>query len=165
MKKKNKNVTTAKPRQAKTIKKATRTEGGPRNNRLLQSARAEIAERLARPEGAEAAAQAPATASPDQDRQTGDSAPTRAPRGRGAIRNQPRRLSALTAAAQILSETRQALRAQQLIDIMAERGLWASPKGKTPEATLYAAIAREIAHKGERSRFARGERGFFVARD
>ena len=43
------------------------------------------------------------------------------------------------------------------------KGLWRSPGGKTPEATLYAAIIREIAAKGTAARFRKHERGVFVA--
>ncbi|MBY0312671.1 MAG: winged helix-turn-helix domain-containing protein [Phycisphaerales bacterium] len=43
------------------------------------------------------------------------------------------------------------------------KGLWKSPGGKTPEATLYAAIIREIAAKGKDARFRKTERGVFVA--
>jgi hypothetical protein len=72
------------------------------------------------------------------------------------------RLSALDAAAQVLStlsanEVESGLSAQELIDRMAGSGLWASPGGKTPAATLYAAMIREIATKGDASRFMRLE--------
>ena len=49
---------------------------------------------------------------------------------------------------------------------MEAKGLWTSPVwggGKTPEATLYAAIVREIAAKGTAARFKKHERGVFVA--
>ena len=45
---------------------------------------------------------------------------------------------------------------------MAKRGLWSSPNGKTPEATLYAAILREIGTKGDAARFRKVERGQFT---
>ena len=53
--------------------------------------------------------------------------------------------------------------AKAMIEAMAAKGLWTSPGGKTPEATLYAAIVREIATKGAASRFAKHDRGLFVA--
>jgi hypothetical protein len=53
---------------------------------------------------------------------------------------------------------------KQLIEAMAQKGYWTSPGGKTPEATLYAAIAREIKTKGDQSRFTNPERGMFAAR-
>jgi len=40
--------------------------------------------------------------------------------------------------------------------------LWAT-KGATPEATLYAAVIREIAAKGKESRFKKHDRGLFTA--
>lgn len=46
---------------------------------------------------------------------------------------------------------------------MQDQGIWASPNGKTPEATLYSAILREITHKGDQSRFRKLERGLFEA--
>jgi len=51
---------------------------------------------------------------------------------------------------------------QQMIEAMTSKGYWTSPGGKTPHATLYSAILRELA-KGEASRFVKTERGRFVA--
>jgi cell division septum initiation protein DivIVA len=75
----------------------------------------------------------------------------------------PKRPGALDAAAQIIAEANKPMKAQELIEQMAARGLWKSPSGKTPEATLYAAIIREIAAKGAKARFRRHDRGLFVA--
>ena len=44
---------------------------------------------------------------------------------------------------------------------MADKNLWTSPGGKTPHATLYSAILREIQTKGSESRFKKTERGKF----
>jgi hypothetical protein len=44
---------------------------------------------------------------------------------------------------------------------MASKGLWKSPGGKTPAATLYSSILREIEKKGKESRFKKGEPGKF----
>jgi len=57
-------------------------------------------------------------------------------------------LSALDAAAKVLAASKEPMRARDLIAAMADQGLWSSPNGKTPEATLYAAMIREIAAKG-----------------
>jgi hypothetical protein len=46
---------------------------------------------------------------------------------------------------------------------MAEKKLWTSPGGKTPHATLYSALLREIGAKGKDARFKKAERGKFVA--
>ncbi len=40
-------------------------------------------------------------------------------------------------------------------------GYWSSPGGKTPHATLYSAILREIRKKGKDARFKKTERGRF----
>ncbi len=73
----------------------------------------------------------------------------------------PKRLSALDAAAQVLAEAGKPMRARELITAMAERGLWESPAGKTPHATLYAAMMREGRDKGTGSRFRKVDRGMF----
>ncbi|MFO0839617.1 MAG: winged helix-turn-helix domain-containing protein [Phycisphaerae bacterium] len=73
----------------------------------------------------------------------------------------PKRVSALDAAAQVLKASGQAMRSGEMIAAMAEQGLWSSPNGKTPEATLYAAILREINAKGKDARFRKTERGKF----
>ena len=75
----------------------------------------------------------------------------------------PKRISALDAAAQVLAASKEPMRAKDLIAAMAEQGLWSSPNGKTPEATLYAAMIREIAAKGSEARFRKIERGLFAA--
>lgn len=74
----------------------------------------------------------------------------------------PKRTSALDAAAQVLAAAAEPMNAKALIAAMAERGLWSSPNGKTPEATLYAAITREINTKGDAARFRKVERGQFT---
>jgi len=75
----------------------------------------------------------------------------------------PKRVSALDAAAQVLAASEVPMRAKEMIAAMETKGLWRSPGGKTPEATLYAAIIREIAAKGTAARFKKHERGVFVA--
>jgi molybdopterin-guanine dinucleotide biosynthesis protein len=74
-----------------------------------------------------------------------------------------KRVSALDAAAQVLAASQVPMRAKEMIAAMEAKGLWTSPGGKTPEATLYAAIIREIAAKGTAARFKKHERGVFVA--
>ena len=72
-----------------------------------------------------------------------------------------RRRSALNAAAQVLVTSGKPMKAQELIAAMADQGLWSSPSGKTPHATLYAAMLREIAKKGDDARFKKVDRGLF----
>jgi hypothetical protein len=52
---------------------------------------------------------------------------------------------------------------KELIEAMAAKGLWISPGGKTPHATLYSAILREINGKRKDARFKKTERGTFAA--
>ena len=73
----------------------------------------------------------------------------------------PAKLSALEAAARVLSESQQAMTCPELIAAMAARGYWTSPAGKTPQATLHAALTREIKIKKDQSRFRKTERGKF----
>jgi hypothetical protein len=75
---------------------------------------------------------------------------------------EPKRLSALAAAHKVLCEATEPLNVQQMIEAMTSKGYWTSPGGKTPHATLYSAILRELA-KGEASRFIKTDRGRFVA--
>ena len=72
-----------------------------------------------------------------------------------------RPLSALTAAVRVLTETAQPMTCPELIAAMAAKGYWTSPAGKTPAATLYAAILREIHTKKDQARFRKTQRGKF----
>src|SRR5262245_49322025 len=74
------------------------------------------------------------------------------------------KLSALDAAALVLAGMPEPMSAPELIQAMADRKLWSSPNGKTPAATLSAAIGREIATKGTQARFQKTGRGRFAAR-
>jgi hypothetical protein len=49
-----------------------------------------------------------------------------------------------------------------MIEAMAAKGYWTSPGGKTPHATLYSAILREITVKGTGARFKKTDRGHFA---
>jgi hypothetical protein len=71
-------------------------------------------------------------------------------------------LSGLDAAALVLREASEPMDAQALIARILERGLWKT-EGKTPAATIYAAMIREIKAKGSSSRFQKVDRGRFAA--
>jgi hypothetical protein len=78
----------------------------------------------------------------------------------------PKKMSALDAAAKILGDedkTGEGMRAPDLIEAMSAKGLWNSPGGKTPHATLYAAMIREIQMKGKDARFKKLDRGLFAS--
>jgi hypothetical protein len=79
-----------------------------------------------------------------------------------ATAGSPAKLSALDAAVRVLRERGQAMTCPELIAAMASRGYWTSPAGKTPQATLHAALTREIKIKKDQSRFRKTERGKFA---
>ena len=71
------------------------------------------------------------------------------------------KLSLLKAAIAVLAESDEALNTKQMIEQAKAKGLWTPGEGKTPEQTLYSAIAREIKAKGENSRFKLVTKGHF----
>src|SRR5262245_55078429 len=73
-----------------------------------------------------------------------------------------KKLSALDAAARVLGESGQPMNCQEMIEAMAAKGYWSSPGGKTPGATLYSAILRELKVRGADARFRKTERGKFT---
>ncbi|MBL8757817.1 MAG: winged helix-turn-helix domain-containing protein [Phycisphaerae bacterium] len=78
----------------------------------------------------------------------------------------PKRVSLLDAAATVLAGAKEPMMAKEIVAEVLSRGLW-STKGETPEATLYAAMIREIANKksaGGGPRFKKVDRGLFIAR-
>lgn len=104
-------------------------------------------------------------------------AKTKAPKGTKAAKATPakkakaaangeaktKKVSAIDAAAQLLGATKESMNCKELIEAMGAKGLWTSPGGKTPHATLYSAILREINEKGKDARFVKTERGKFAA--
>ena len=71
------------------------------------------------------------------------------------------KMGGLDAAAQVLAEASEPLDTKTMVERMLDKGLWQT-KGKTPAATIYAAIIREIAKKGDTSRFRKVDRGKFA---
>jgi hypothetical protein len=72
-----------------------------------------------------------------------------------------KKLSGLNAAAEVLAKSKEPLRAKEICERAIAMG-WKT-NGQTPEATLYAAMIREIAAKGKDARFAKTDRGLFTA--
>ena len=83
--------------------------------------------------------------------------PPRAPK-----ETKPKKLSGLDAAAMVLASAKTPMNMKTVFTEIQSRKLWAT-KGATPEATLYAAVIREIAAKGKDSRFKKHDRGLFTA--
>ena len=76
----------------------------------------------------------------------------------------PKKMSCLDAAAKVLADAGTAMTTGEMIDAMGKANLWSSPNGRTPAATLYSAVLREINTKGTESRFTKTERGKFAAK-
>ncbi len=104
-----------------------------------------------------------AKGSPKGERGAKGAKDAKAPKAKPAKVAKPKRLSALDAAAKVLAESDRPLRAIDMIEVMHAKGLWTSPGGKTPEASLYAAVIREITAKGKDARFRKADRGLFIA--
>ena len=62
----------------------------------------------------------------------------------------------------MLTESGEPMTTKSMIEAMAAQGYWTSPGGATPWATLYSALIREIANKGDESRFTKVDRGQFA---
>ena len=130
--------------KSKTSKTTKRAKG--QGERLRQEALAEIEQRLTGKPGAG---------------KTGKT--SRKPSKRDKAGKQSKRMSALDAAARVLADVGKPMRVGAVVQAMEANGLWRSPNGKTPSATVSAAIIREIAAKGKESRFVRKDRGLFAA--
>jgi len=78
---------------------------------------------------------------------------------RGAAKT--KKTSALDAAVKVLGEAKKPMTCKEMVEQMLAKGLWQT-KGKTPAATLYSAILREIQKKGKDARFRKVERGKFT---
>jgi hypothetical protein len=74
-----------------------------------------------------------------------------------------KKTSQIQAALQVLAMSKEPMNCQAMVEAMSAQGLWTSPGGKTPHATLYAAILREINTKGNDARFRKVDRGQFTA--
>jgi HB1/ASXL restriction endonuclease-like protein with HTH domain len=128
---------------APAVEQAVTTEAAPES----ETPAAEPAEQPA----ADTTAEPPAAERPAKER-----------RVRTAPAKGSKKLSALDAAAKVLQEAGQPMNCQEMVKAMVEKGLWSSPNGKTPAATLYSAILRELKMKGAESRFEKTDRGRFA---
>jgi hypothetical protein len=117
-------------------------------------------EPVARPETA--VSETASVAAPAADQTPTGPKPRRKVKKSETASGSEQKLSALDAAAKVLAEAGTAMTCQEMIEAMATKGYWVSPGGKTPAATLYSAIAREINTKGGNSRFQKVDRGKFA---
>jgi len=134
------------------------------NLRTGKTVRIKSAQRL-RGAVAEGAQDAPrATVAPQGEKKAdsegkGGRKAQKAPRAKGGAQ-EAKRPSGLDAAARVLAEAAEPLDCKTIVQRAFEKGYWRSG-GKTPAATVYAAILREIQKKGESSRFRKAARGTF----
>ena len=95
-----------------------------------------------------------------------EDAPTPAPaattgKRKAAKEKKERKPGGLEAAVRVLREAGTPLNCGDMVKTALEKGYWQTG-GKTPAATVYAAIIREIAAKADASRFAKTRRGMFT---
>ena len=76
---------------------------------------------------------------------------------------QQKRMSGLDAAARVLKESGKPMKVKEVVETMLAKGYWKTG-GKTPAATIYSAIIREIDVKKGNSRFKKTGRGLFAAK-
>jgi hypothetical protein len=158
---------TAKKTKTTGAKKAKTAKGKPKlavfetdavTTPKQQAAREAAAKKLARLEALD-----PPGPTPEPSKAGSDGAREAAPAAtKKSKAAKPQRMSALDAAAKVLQESGEPMNAKALIEAMAAKGYWTSPGGKTPQATLSAAIQREIQVKGKGSRFKKPSKGHFA---
>ncbi|MBX3356498.1 MAG: DUF3085 domain-containing protein [Phycisphaeraceae bacterium] len=157
----------------KSTKKTAARKGGPATSKAIANARKEVEANLkaiaaADQENAHGKKRDERATSKDGAAPSERAVATTKPAKQAKAAKQPKtkkakRTSALDAAAQVLAGAKEPMTAGALIDAMAKRDLWKSPGGKTPHATLYAALIREIKAKGKDARFRKTDRGLFIA--
>lgn len=110
----------------------------------------------------------PASADPDRIPLTeidkakrADAKPPRLKPTKAAPEKEPKKLSCLDAAAQVLATEGKPMNCKAMINAMHNAKLWTSD-APTPAATLYSAILREMTSKGSASRFKKVDRGDFA---
>jgi vancomycin resistance protein YoaR len=132
------------------------------NLRTRKKVRIKSAQRLRCPANRDSSPQAkPEVQAQSEDGKKAPKAKAAKPAKAGA-EAKAKKLAAIDAAVKVLGENGQAMNCKEMIEAMAAKGYWTSPGGKTPNATLYAAILREIQTKGKDARFTKTERGKFA---
>ena len=72
-------------------------------------------------------------------------------------------MSALDATHKVLVEIGTALTVRQITEVIIEKGYCPNLKGATPQLTISSALQREVANKGEKSRFYKAGKGLYGA--
>jgi hypothetical protein len=141
------------PRMSKS---AARAEGAAKTERLRKAALAEIGERLA---GGKQDHEVPTA---KEVANNGNVEATAKSRKAKATKREPKakRPSGIDLAAKVLASAKEPLNSKAIVERVLAAG-WKT-SGKTPHATLYAAMIREIAAKGKDARFKKSDRGLFA---
>jgi hypothetical protein len=71
-------------------------------------------------------------------------------------------MSQIEAAVAVPAKTKDPMNCKAMVEAIQVEGLWTSPGGATPDATLYASILREINTKAKGARFKKVDRGLFA---
>jgi hypothetical protein len=72
-----------------------------------------------------------------------------------------KKLSMVDAALQILAKAKEPMTCKDLVEAMTTKGLWSSPKGKTPANTLYSAFLRLLQKQGKAAPIRKADKGTF----
>ena len=117
-------------------------------------------------DGAQAAGKAISSPTVATGAKEGDKATTKAKAKKAATRakqgeQNAKKPSGLDAAARVLAEANEPMTCREIVDVAFEKGYWKSG-GRTPHATIYSAIHREINAKQKESRFKKAGRGKFA---
>lgn len=89
---------------------------------------------------------------------------TKAAKETGQTQTPGKKLSQIEAAVEVLRKAGEPMTCKAMVEAMSVKGLWTSPAGKSPDATLYASILRELAAKGTDARFVKAAPGKFALR-
>jgi hypothetical protein len=82
-------------------------------------------------------------------------------RGKKVEEPKAKKVSGLNAAFEVLKAKGEPMTCKAIVDEMLAKGMWKTG-GKTPVATVYSALIREIAAKGTKARFKKTDRGLFA---
>ncbi|MFN3194228.1 MAG: winged helix-turn-helix domain-containing protein [Aureliella sp.] len=86
---------------------------------------------------------------------------TKTPAKKAAAKRTDKKMSQIDAALAVLKKARKPMSCKEMVEAMAKQKLWTSPGGKTPDATLYAAILRDL-RNGKDARFKKTAPGRFT---
>ena len=151
---------TASKKAPRMSKSAARAEGAAKTERLRKAALAEIGERLA---GGKQDHEVPTAKEVANNGNVEAAAKSRKAKATKPAKREPKakRPSGIDLAAKVLASAKEPLNSKTIAERVLAAG-WTT-SGKTPHATLYAAMIREIAAKGKDARFKKTDRGLFTA--